>query len=54
MLVPNKKVLLVMIVATIKTIHYAAGPPGFGPGTSGSEGPGYISRVSNENHKLET
>ena len=31
-----------------------AGPPGFEPRTSGSEGPGLINNVSSRNHKLET
>ena len=33
---------------------YVAGPPGFEPGISGSEGPGYINQASRENHKPET
>jgi len=31
-----------------------AGPPGFEPGTSGSEDPGNINHVSSKNHQLET
>ena len=35
-------------------LKYVADPPGFEPGTSGSEGPGNISQVSRRNHELET
>gem|GEM_PF-5455695 len=35
-------------------MRFVAGQPGFEPRTSGSEGLGNISGVSNGNHKLET
>ena len=38
----------------VKLNYNVAGPPGFEPGISGSEGPGFINEVSSGNHKLET
>jgi len=38
----------------MKLNYNVAGPPGFEPGISGSEGPGFINEVSSGNHKLET
>jgi len=35
-------------------VVFMAGPPGFEPGTAGSEDPRLINHVSSRNHKLET
>ena len=42
------------VVNSKRTGRVVAGPPGFEPGVSGSEGPGFINDVSSRNHQLET